>query len=128
MTIDIQALELGDPVHIGATDKDKLIVGDSLKATFYIAEGMEQDGTPVVPALFATDNGGWTAAIEIDGNPFAASITPDPLEDSGEITINIAPDLTTAGRFEYLVRVLNASIPAKRYILHGTIVVRAKHG
>jgi hypothetical protein len=125
MAIDIQALELGDPVNIGATDSDRLIVGDSLKAQFFVAEGVEEDGTPITPALFDTDNGGWAGSIDIEGSPFAASISG--VDDTGEVTINIAPDTTTVGRHRYRIRVTNGTIPAKRYIIHGTIVVSPKY-
>ncbi len=127
MTIDIQSMELGEHVHIGATDNDRQIVGDSLRAQFFVAEGKEEDDTPITPALFASDNGGWTFAIEIEGNPFAANVTPSPPEDTGEVTINVAPDVSVVGRHRFLVRALNATIPAKRQIIHGTLVISPKY-
>ena len=62
MTIDVAQIESFATVQIGADPDNPQYEGDTLEAVFVLAEDFLADGTPVNPAPFATDSGGWSAS------------------------------------------------------------------
>lgn len=122
MAIDIQAIETLSQVSIGCDKQEPLLVNDSLFATFIVAEGFETDGTPINPALFASDNGGWVGVIEVVEGDLTLSLV-SPLTDNGELTVKMAADISTPQTCIANVSVTNVALAAKRTVFRITIQV-----
>jgi hypothetical protein len=125
MTIDIASLETGDPVHIGADPDAPLLAGDSIKASFTIAEAFDANDNPVNPADFTAD-GGWVGAIEIEGDPFTANVTGFGTDGSYVIDWDDGVTATKVGSHRYNIFVTNAALSDKRTIQKGTIVIESR--
>lgn len=125
MAIDIQSIETLSQVAIGCDLEEPLLANDSLKATFIVAEGVDAAGVPVNPALFASDNGGWVGVVEVVEGTLPLTID-NPLADDGELTLRMAPDLSTPQTCIANVKVTNAALPAKRTVFRVTLTVVAE--
>lgn len=110
MTIDPAQIDSLATVPIGADEDHPLYEGDTLEAVFILAEGVNADGSPINPAQFATDSGGWGAEIVMDTPSTNLAPTVDtPLLDNGQLVIRLALDESTdkEGKHRGVVRIFN---------------------
>ena len=96
-----------------------------LFATFIVAEGEDASGVPINPALFATDNGGWVAGIDIVDGTLPLTVV-NPLLDDGAITVKMVKDVSTPQVCVANVFVTNTALDAKRTIFQISVTVTAR--
>jgi hypothetical protein len=108
MTIDVARIETEGTVCIGCP-ANPLFEGDTLEDVTVIAEGFLADGTPINPAPFASDDGGWEAEVVMDTESDLDVTVDNPLFDDGQIilrlTLNESSDKD--GKHAGIVRISN---------------------
>jgi len=109
VAIDPAQLNSFATVTIGNDPENPLYEGDTLEAVFVVAEGFQPDGTPVDPAPFGTDSGGWGAEVIMATGDTLAATVDTPLTDDGQIVLRLALDesLAKAGKHRGKVRIFN---------------------
>ena len=112
MAIDVAQIDSFATVTIGSDPENPQYEGDTLESVYVLAESFLNDGTPVNPAPFLTDSGGWGAEVIMATGDTLTVTVDTPLADDGQIILRLALDesLAKVGKHRGKVRIFNPII------------------
>ena len=130
MPIDVAQIESFATVTLGTDPENPQYADDTMEAVFVVAEGFQADGTPINPALFLTDSGGWEAEVEMEAGDTLAVTVDTPLLDDGQLILRLAlgASLTEVGKHRGNVRIFNpiAGRTQQRVVFNFVLVITAE--
>lgn len=109
MAIDISQVESRATVTIGVPAAAPLYEGDTLEAVYVLAEAFDSEGSPIEPAPFFTQDGGWGLEVVMDAASSLVPTVDQPTSDNGQVVVRLAlgESLGKLGKHRGNVRAFN---------------------